>query len=161
LLEGLDADGSIRIAVRKVLADPETVMDVCQDVLIVVAEQIGSWEGRSSFTTWVQKVAYNKAVDHLRKRTTDPLPETIMSDSRRISSLIATRVVVNDAIAQLPERYRDPVLLRDVEQYDYDEIARILDLLPATVRTRVGQRTSSGGSPLETEQPMTTRPSGL
>lgn len=95
--------------------------------------------GRSSFTTWVQKVARNKAVDHLRKRTTDQLPETIMSDARRVSSLIADRVVVNDAIAQLPPRYRDPVLLRDVEQYDYDEIARILDLPPATVHTRVAR----------------------
>lgn len=89
LLESLDADGSIRIAVRKLLINAETVEDVCQDVLIMVAEQIGSWERRSSFTTWVQKVTRNKAVDHLRKRATDPIPETIMSESRRISSMIA------------------------------------------------------------------------
>ncbi len=139
LLEDLDADGTIRIAVRKVLVGPEAVADVCQDVLIVVAEQIGSWEGRSSFTTWVQRVAHYKAVDQVRRRTEDPLPETVMAESRRISSMIADRVVVNDLIAELPELYRDAVLLRDVEQYGYNEIAQVLDLPPATVRTRVAR----------------------
>ena len=140
VLEQIDADGAIRIPVRKMITNSEAVEDVCQDVLIIVAERIGQWEGRSSFRTWLNTIAHNKSVDYLRRqRPTEGIQSDVVSDQQRVSSLIATRVVVNDVLAQLPDHYRDPVTLRDIEQHDYDEIARMLDLPPATVRTRVSR----------------------
>lgn len=140
LLVLIDAEGLAGVAVRRVLLNQQAVADVCQDVLVVVAESIGKWDGRGRFTTWLWSVARNKAVDHLRRtRPTSELPDVIVSDQDRISSLIATRVSVNDAVEALPDRYRDPVVLRDVEQRDYAEIAELLDLPPATVRTRVSR----------------------
>ncbi|WP_370325929.1 RNA polymerase sigma factor [Euzebya sp.] len=138
LLELIDGDGSIRVPVRRLVTNPQAVEDISQDVLILVAERIGSWDGRSRFTTWLYTVARNKAIDHLRTlRPTEGLPEDVVSDQRRISSLIATREAVTGLLADLPEAYREPVTLRDVEQLEYAEIARLLDLHQATVRTRV------------------------
>ncbi len=59
--------------------------------------------------------------------------------SRPGSSLIATRITVNKVVQQLPARYRDPVMLRDIGQHDYAEIAAMLDLPPATVRSLVSR----------------------
>jgi RNA polymerase sigma factor (sigma-70 family) len=140
LLERIDSDGVVRVPIRRVLMNPQTVEDVSQDVLIQVAERIGMWDGRSRFTTWLYTVARNKAIDHLRRiRPTSELPTEMVSDQRRVSSMIATRHAVQHALAALPDSYRTPVVLRDVEQLSYDDIARILQLHPATVRTRVSR----------------------
>lgn len=137
LLALIDADGAIRIPVRQLLTDAQSVQDVCQDVLIIVAERIGTWDGHSSFRAWLQTVARNKATDHLRaSRPTAVLPD-LASDQQRISSLIATRVEVNKALAQLPDHYRDAVVLRDIDQREYDDIAMLLEVPAATVRSRV------------------------
>lgn len=139
LLVLIDADGSIQIPVRKLIANAQTVQDVCQDVLIVVAEQVGTWEGRGTFQGWVATVARNKAIDHLRaKRPTEQLVD-LVSDQQRVSSMIATRVEVNRALEDLPDHYRQPVVLRDIEQLDYDEIARMLDVEYDQVKLRVSR----------------------
>lgn len=138
LLELIDSDGSIRVPVRRVILNPATVEDVCQDVLILVAERLAQWDGRSRFTTWLYSVAHNRAIDQLRRtKPADALPQEVISDQRRISSMIATRMTVIGILQDLPVRYRDPVILRDIDQRAYDDIAAMLDLPPATVRTRV------------------------
>jgi RNA polymerase sigma-70 factor, ECF subfamily len=138
LLALIDGDGSIRVPVRQVVLNQQAVEDICQDVLIVVAEKIGQWDGRAKFGTWLSRVARNKAIDHLRAlRSTEVLDEEVESDQRRVSSLISTKVMITDVVAQLPAAYREPLVLKDIEQHDYEEIARLLDLPQATVRTRV------------------------
>lgn len=140
LLERIDADGLARIAVRRVLVDAGAVEDVSQDVLIVVAEKLANWDPRRRFTTWLYSVARNKAIDHLRlTRTGHPMIDELTSDQRRISSLITTRETVRAAIAELPAAHRQAVELRDIEELDYDEISRMLDLPASTVRTRVSR----------------------
>lgn len=140
LLELIDADGSIRIPVRQYLTNPQAIEDACQDVLIVVAEHVDTWDGRSSFKTWLATVASNKAIDYLRATTSvEELPVDVASDQRRMSSVIATRVEINKVVAGLPDHCRDAVVLRDIEQYDYDDIARMLDIPTAHVRMAVSR----------------------
>lgn len=139
LLELIDSDGSIRIPIRRVVMDSAAVDDISQEVLIKVAERLHRWNGRSRFTTWLYSVARNTAIDHLRRAgpAAEELPIEAISDQQRLSSLVATRRDVQSLLEDLPDAYRQPVWLRDVEQLDYDEIANILQLRPATVRTRV------------------------
>ncbi|MEE8600277.1 RNA polymerase sigma factor [Euzebya tangerina] len=140
LLERIDADGLVRVPVRRIITDRTTVEDVCQDLLIIVAERIDRWDGRSRFTTWLYAVARNRAIDTIRRnRPTEQLPAELPREQQRVSSLIADRLRVDEALADLPDNYRQPVVLRDVDQHDYDEIAAMLDLHPATVRTRVSR----------------------
>ncbi|WP_341251442.1 RNA polymerase sigma factor [Euzebya pacifica] len=139
-LELIDRLGLVRTAVRRVVVNAQMVEDVCQDVVVAVAERVGSWDGRSRFSTWLYTVARNRAIDAVRRqRPTDEIPARLAADQRRVSSMIAERRDVQAMLEDLPDRYRRPVIMRDVEQLAYDEIAALLDLKPATVRTRVSR----------------------
>ena len=140
LLWAVDALGLARRPVRRLVLDEADADEVEQDVLIAVAESVHGFRGDARFTTWLHVIARRKAVDALRRRRapTTPLPEDV-GDAARISSLIATRAVLHGAIAALPPRYRDPVVLRDVEGCEYAEVARRLGLNLNTVRTRIAR----------------------
>ncbi len=115
--------------------------EVEQDVLVVVAETIGSFRGEARFTTWLHQVARFKAIAHLRRRR-DALrlgEEEGVGDAVRISSMIASRTVLDDAIGGLPDLCRDAVVLRDVEQLPYAEVAERLELNLNTVKARVAR----------------------
>lgn len=138
LLELIDADGSIRVPVRRVIVNAQQVEDVSQDVLVLVAERIGSWEGHSRFTTWLYALSRNRAIDHLRcNRPMEPMPDDVVSEQQRISSLIATRQTVQQLLDRLPDSYRIAVSLREIDGLEYDDIGRLLGVHPDTVRARV------------------------
>jgi RNA polymerase sigma-70 factor (ECF subfamily) len=131
-----------RPAIRRVLVDNDQADDAHQDVLIVVAQQIGRFEGRSAFTTWLHSVARNIAVDHLRRRRdtvhydADTLPG---SAAQHLSSLIASRSDLLRAVNALPDSYRHAVVLRDIEQRTYQEIADALGAEMNTVKSRISR----------------------
>ncbi|MEN5072697.1 RNA polymerase sigma factor [Isoptericola cucumis] len=140
LVEQLDESGVVRRFVRGALLDESAVDDVCQDALISVATSIGSFEGRSKVTTWVHRVVRARVVDHLRRqRATTPLPDDDVGPGERMSSLIATRATVRDALAALPDLYREPVTLRDVEGLPYAEVAARLSRSVGTVKSQVSR----------------------
>lgn len=141
LLERLDEDRVLHRFISGLLLDEAAIDDVAQDTLISIAGSIGSFSGRSKFTTWVHRVARNRTVDHLRRqRETAPLAEDPdLGPAQRMSSIIATRVSVQEALAQLPAKYRDPVTLRDVEGQSYQEVAERLALSVGTVKSQVSR----------------------
>lgn len=140
LLERLDESGVVRRFVGGALLDAAAVDDVTQDVLISVAGSIDSFTGASRVTTWVHRIARNRVVDHLRRqRATTPLPPDDLGPAERMSSIIATRATVRDVLAALPEPYRQPVVLRDVEGLSYAEVGERLDRSVGTVKSQVSR----------------------
>ena len=140
LIEQLDESGLIARVVRAALLDESAVEDVSQDALISVAGSIHSFRGGSKVTTWVHQVVRNRVVDHLRRqRATAPLPEDQLSPTARMSSMIATRATVQQALAELPDLYRDPVTLRDIEGLTYAEVAQRLERNLGTVKAQVSR----------------------
>lgn len=140
LLAAVDQHGLARPAVRRLIVAEADADDVMQDVLIRVAESIGGFRGEARFTTWLHRVARNTAVDHLRRRRdTVPLDPDTMGPVQRISSVIANRATIHDVLAQLPLHYREPVVLRDLGQLPYAEIAERLRLPLNTVKTRIAR----------------------
>ncbi|MGD8150314.1 RNA polymerase sigma factor [Ornithinimicrobium sp. Y1694] len=140
LVEQLDESGVIRRFVRSSLLDESAVDDVSQDALISVAGSIGAFRGGSKVTTWVHTIVRNRVVDHLRRqRVTAPLPQDELSPAQRMSSMIATRATVQEALAALPELYRDPVTLRDLEGLSYAEVADRLDRNVGTVKAQISR----------------------
>lgn len=127
-----------RPAIRRLVFDPQTVDDIAQDVLIKVARSIGSFDGRSRFTTWLYQIARNTAIDHLRRRQAEPTDRQ-PTETERISSLIATRTDLAAALATLPDSYRQPLLLRDVHHLPYDDIAGRLGLNLNTTKSRIAR----------------------
>lgn len=117
--------------------------DACQEALLAIVRGVERFDGRSTFRTWSYRVATNACLDELRRRKRRPLavvddPERI-SDRPEVDQQVADRVTIEDALPQLPEEFRAPVVLRDVVGMDYDEIATTLDLAPGTVRSRISR----------------------
>ena len=98
--------------------------------LLVVADGVGG-AARGD-------LASSTAVDALRRRR-DSLALHETDAVTRISSIIATRTVLDDAIVAIPEPYRDAVVLRDIQGLTYEQVARRLDVPLNTVRTRISR----------------------
>jgi RNA polymerase sigma factor (sigma-70 family) len=137
-----------RPAIERLVIGEADVDDVAQDVLIAVAENIASYRGDAPFTAWLTQVAKFKAIDHLRRRRDESAEVPELTDAVRISSMLANRAVLDDVLTALPERYRQAVVLRDVEHLAYDEIAHRLGVNLNTVKTRIRRGRALAGARL-------------
>ncbi len=135
----------VRRICGRMLLFPEDAEEAAQDALLLVATKIGSYEGRSRFTTWLHAVASNSARQTYRtlkrraaERLTDELP--VHADPRTTSVIAGSRLDLLDALevlgADRPELV-EPLVLRDVQELDYNEIARLLDVPLGTVKSRI------------------------
>lgn len=129
----------------RMLLHPEDAEEATQDALLLVATKIGSFEGRSRFTTWLHAVASNSARGTYRslkrrgaERLTDELP--LRADPRTTSVIAGSRLDLLEALevlgAERPELV-DPLVLRDVQELDYHEIAELLGVPLGTVKSRI------------------------
>jgi RNA polymerase sigma-70 factor (ECF subfamily) len=153
LVWAIDELALARPAIHGVLIDEADVDDVAQDVLVAVAETIGRFRGDARFTTWLHKVARFKAIDHLRRKRDHATIDEAPGDAQRISSLLASRATLQDALSALPEHYRSAVVLRDVQQRPYTEVAARLGINLNTAKSRVARgRALLAGMLVEREQ---------
>lgn len=140
LLRLIDDHRLDRSAIGRILINEEDVEDAHQEVLIAVARSIERYRGDARFTTWLHSVARNCAVDVLRRhKATDRLATDggSLSIGQRLSSMAASRADLQAAIEQLAEPYRTALVLRDVEQLTYAEVAAALDVELNTVKSRI------------------------
>lgn len=140
LIETLDRSGIVRRFAAAALLDTAAVDDVAQDSLISIGESIGSFRGEAKVSTWVHRIVRNRVVDHLRRqRATAPLPAEDVGPGQRMSSMIATRASIDAVLADLPEHYRNAVILRDVRGLPYAEVADRLGVSLAAVKSRIAR----------------------
>lgn len=131
-------------AIRKMLIDEGDVEDAMQSTLLAVSRGITSFERRSRFTTWLYRIAEREALQVLRrnKRVTRPEGEDLSAltdEVRRMSSVIASRAMIRQALEELDEKFREPVVMCDVQGLDYATIAEHLGIPLNTVRTRISR----------------------
>ena len=129
--------------------------DAAQEAMIRVVRNIDRFDGRSAFGTWVYRIATNTALDELRKRQRRPhlqvVPHTDSQDDRdgglepadelahlRIDA-VADRLAIDRALADLPEDFKLPVVMRDVGDLGYAEIADALGVPIGTVKSRIAR----------------------
>lgn len=122
--------------------------DACQEALLNVANKLDSWNGRSRFTTWMHVVALNAARSAYRRMraqaatAVDPHAAGPLErpDPRTTSVIAGTRLDLLEAMQTLerehPE-YVEPLLLRDVYDMAYDDIASFLGIPLGTVKARI------------------------
>lgn len=139
LIEALDASCVVRRFAGAALLDHSAVEDVSQDALISIASSAASWDGRGKVTTWMHSIVRRRVTDHLRRRReTTSLTEEVRP-AERMSSMVASRATVQDVLAALPDLYRDPVTLRDIDGLTYAEIAQRLDRAEGTVKAQISR----------------------
>ena len=120
--------------------------DLAQDVFIQLFRKIGSFRGESAFTTWLHRLTVNQVLMHFRKKTVrrertsenDELPEQITLGTANPQRMpVIDRIGLDRAIAQLPRGYRTVFVLHDVEGYEHEEIARMLDRSVGTSKSQL------------------------
>ena len=115
--------------------------DVVQETYLRAYRSFGKFRGDAKFTTWLWSLARNTAVSELRRQRFETEVDDEMGDlsQRRISSMVANRDLVREAVYSLPPAFRETVLLRDVERLSYSEIAERQGLAINTVRSRLSR----------------------
>jgi RNA polymerase sigma-70 factor (ECF subfamily) len=135
---------------RRLAGNEADALDATQEALIAIARGIRRFDGRAAFTTWAYRVATNACLDELRRRQRRPrpgLPDDFgrgdHSDLGAATSpgieVLADRLAIDAALAQLSDEFRAPVVLRDLCDLDYAEIAQTLGIPPGTVRSRIAR----------------------
>ena len=146
-LESLLARHVDRIhAVCRRICGPDDAHDATQDALISVVRSIDRFDGRAAFTTWLHRIATNAALDELRRRKRRPEPID-RSNEQGVPSAgaasqperVVERLDLDAALDRLPEDFRTAVILRDVADLDYAEIADALTIPIGTVRSRIAR----------------------
>mgnify|MGYP006288723443 CR=1 FL=1 len=136
-----DQQPRIRAVCLRILGNPADADDATQNALIRITRSIDSFDGRSSLDTWVYRIATNAALDELRRRNRRPL--SLVGDhdveSPDQMSLVDDSDEMARALAALPEDYRVAVVLRDIGDLDYDQIADVLGIPGGTVRSRIAR----------------------
>ena len=130
----------------RMLQNTSEAEDLTQDVFIQLYRKIGSFRGDSAFTTWLHRMTVNQVLMHFRKRTVKfektteegETPDQVVagtSNPERMS--VVDKIALDNAIAQLPEGYKNVFVLHDVEGFEHEEVARILGCSVGTSKSQL------------------------
>ena len=129
--------------------DAQVADDLAQEVFIKAYFALDKFKGKSEFGTWIYRIAINHCRDFLRKKNRIiqiPLENIIEKISTRESDILPEekeqeetkrRKIIHTTIQTLPDKYRTILSLRDIQDFSYNEIARILVISPGTVDSRL------------------------
>ena len=123
----------------RTLGDREEAADALQDALLSAYRSAGSYRGEARVTTWLHRIVVNACLDRARRRAvrpTVPLPEQAPADPRDLLAERETSVIVQQALAELPEEQRMAIVLVDLSGCSVDDAAEILQVPPGTVKSR-------------------------
>lgn len=140
----------------RLTSNHDDASDIAQEAFIRVYTSLAGFKGDSSFATWLTRIVYNVCYDELRKRKrqrTTSLDEPATIEDETIERQVAdsadgpaeelerkeTRAMVQQGIMSLDETYRAVIVLRDLQGYTYEEIARITGLELGTVKSRLNR----------------------
>jgi RNA polymerase sigma-70 factor (ECF subfamily) len=125
--------------------------DLTQDIFLKIFKSLQTFDRRANFQTWLISVSRNLCIDHYRsvrkERETidrDVDPGDLSPTSHEVSPYVALEqrdrvVMLREALEKLPETLRTAVLLRDIQELSYQEIATQLRLPEGTVKSRINR----------------------
>lgn len=144
-----DHQPAIYAVCRRITGNDADALDATQDALIALVRGLPRFDGRSRFSTWAFRIATNSCLDELRRQRRRPLvglPENdgVPADVANhrgspVDQRVADALAVDEALATLPADFRAAVVLRDICQLDYAEIAEVLEIPAGTVRSRIAR----------------------
>ncbi|MCZ2147090.1 MAG: sigma-70 family RNA polymerase sigma factor [Bryobacterales bacterium] len=141
--------------VYRLMDDPSDASDVVQEVFLKVFRNVSSFRGNSSLKTWIYRIAVNEAHNHRRwfarhrrrevglegeEEGARPLQDVLCDSGRSPYDLAAgseTRALVEDALTGVNPVFRAAVILRDMEDMSYEEVAEVLQVSIGTVKSRI------------------------
>jgi len=136
---------------RAVLRDDAEAEDVMQDTYVKAYEKLRQFAGRSSFATWLTRIALYESLARLRKRKRflelEAIPEGEKDAMQSLQSPVPNpeheasnsefRSLLEKEIEALPDNYRVVCMLRDIEEIELSEVAEILRIAPENAKMRL------------------------
>ncbi len=121
----------------------EDARDATQDAFLTALRKLSSFRGEAAFTTWMHRVTVNACYDILRKRQRAPVldrlpdhePEPPPAPDHAEATVGA--IDVQRALTEVPEDFRAAMILHDVQDLPYEEVAAILGVPVGTVKSRL------------------------
>jgi RNA polymerase sigma-70 factor, ECF subfamily len=140
---------------RRLVTNEEEARDVVQDAMLSAFRSMDRFEAQARLSTWLHRITVNTALMKLRRRvrkpeeSIEPLLPTFNEKGHHVMRAAPadaadelfereeTRVLVRQAIAELPDSYRTVLLLRDIEEMSTEEVAGLLGITPNAVKARL------------------------
>ena len=138
--------------VRKMIRNPDFAEDLVQDIFLKAFKSLKNYKNDYALSTWLYRIATNHTIDYLRKIKLETLSihaddsddthatiqladEDSFTDEPMIR--LERKNKVHEAIDQLPEKYREVILKRHIEEKSYQEIAEEMDIPLGTVKAHI------------------------
>jgi len=141
--------------VYRLLSDPGESYDVVQEVFLKIFRNIATFRNQSSLKTWIYRIAVNEVHNYrrwfYRHRRQEVILEDEIEGGKNFGDTVPDRgrtpydyalngekrVMIEDALAHINPMFRAAIVLRDVEELSYEEIADVLDISLGTVKSRI------------------------
>ena len=151
--------GDIYAVLYRITESAEDAADLTQETFLSALRSIKGFRGDSELKTWLTRIAINHSRNRFRwwkrrkKGATISLDSPIGDSETRLADSIAgenesaedsvlrreRETALRKALSQLPEHYREAIVLCDIEGYSYDEIAAALEINIGTVKSRIAR----------------------
>lgn len=148
--------GRMLAVARRMLGNEEDAQDALQEAFLSAFKAVAQFERQSRLATWLHRIVANAALMKLRTQRRRPesliddlLPK-FLADGHQADPAVdwqaeadvalmksESRALVRQSIQQLPEIYRTVLVLRDIEEFDTEATAQLLDITVAVVKTRL------------------------
>lgn len=131
---------------QRLLGPLDELEDLVQKVFLKVYRSLNQFEGRSKFSTWLYRICVHVAMDHLRhkRRRRDTVDITtigpLVSESEDPIARMSQKEMLQtltQSLTKLDHKKRNVLILHDLMEVSTTEIARVFNIEPATVRTRL------------------------
>jgi len=123
----------------RMVGNEDDASDICQITFVRAYERISDYDSRYKFFSWIYRIAVNEAINHIKRQSRRTSLQDDASSSDQTPDAIChgheLGVLIQDALMQLPPRKRAVVILRHLRGCTYREMAGILDVPEATVKS--------------------------
>src|SRR5580704_8255346 len=139
----------------RLLDNPADAGDVVQEVFLKVFRNVNSFRGDSSLRTWIYRIAVNESHNKRRwlfrhRKGETAIDDAFPSEDNREAPLVDTgetpfdftvnreaQLLLEEGLAAISPAFREALVLREMEELSYDEIAHVLDISMGTVKSRI------------------------
>jgi len=146
--------------------------DVVQDAFVLALTKLDSFKGNSQFYTWLYRIAHNAAISKLRKKRPSVSLDQTRNDEDSPRFTVPTNEeqpherlqrleraeLLQKAMDRLTDEHRSILILREMEEMDYESIAGVLRLAVGTVRSRLHRARGCLREIMESLEPAETDP---
>ncbi len=148
--------GRLLAVARRFVRNESDAQDITQAAYLSAFRALPQFEGGCQLSTWLHRIVVNTALMKLRTRRRKPeesievLLPAFLEDGHHVEQFSdwatpadallerkETRATVRACIAQLPDNYREVLMLRDIEELPTQEVAQLLNLTPTAVKVRL------------------------